>query len=192
MTHNVVSERESKPVVGFWLYLMTDAVLFAALFATYAVLQGGTNGGQRGAELFSLPFVLVETLVLLTSSFTCGLAILAAHRKDVAWVQGWLAITFVLGAIFLAMELSEFSTLIAEGNSWQRSGFLSAFFTLVGTHGLHITVGLIWILTLIGYIARRGIKAVSVKRLVLFSLFWHFLDIIWIFIFTVVYLLGAI
>lgn len=182
----------SKPILGFWIYLMTDCVLFATLFATYAVLRNGTAGGPDAAELFSLPFVFVETVLLLLSSYTSGLAMLGAHQKNIRMVLVWLGVTLALGTGFLAMELYEFSTLFAEGNSWQRSGFLSAFFTLVGTHGLHITVGLIWLVFLLYYISRRGLTGVSVKRLSLFSLFWHFLDIIWIFIFTMVYLFGVI
>jgi cytochrome o ubiquinol oxidase subunit 3 len=182
---------EDKTPFGFWVYIMTDCILFATLFATYAVLRNNTFGGPGGAELFSLPFVLVETLILLTSSFTCGLAMLAVHRRDMRQVLIWLAATFLLGAAFLGMELSEFTKLVAEGNSWQRSGFLSSFFTLVGTHGLHITTGLIWAGVLGRQIWKQGITASSAKRLTLFSIFWHFLDIVWIFIFTMVYLLGA-
>ncbi len=181
-----------KTVFGFWIYLMTDCVLFATLFATFAVLHNNTNGGPAGRELFSLPFVLTETLILLTSSFTCGLAMLAVARADKKQVMFWFGITFLLGAAFLGLELSEFSKLAREGNSWQRSGFLSAFFTLVGTHGLHITSGLIWILVLLRNLARNGLSSGLVKRLTLLSLFWHLLDIVWIFIFTIVYLLGAI
>jgi cytochrome o ubiquinol oxidase subunit 3 len=181
----------SKTFLGFWIYLMTDCVLFATLFATFAVLRNNTFGGPAGGELFSLPFVLTETLILLTSSFTCGLAILAAHRMDRRRVMIWLGITFLLGLAFLTLELTEFSRLAREGNSWRRSGFLSAFFTLVGTHGLHITSGLIWMYVLMFNIARRGLTKVTLKRLTLLSMFWHFLDIVWIFIFTIVYLLGA-
>lgn len=182
----------SKTVFGFWLYLMTDCVLFATLFATYAVLRHNTFGGPSGTDLFSLPFVLTETMLLLTSSFTCGLAMIAAHRGAKTAILAWLGVTFLLGASFLALELSEFSHLVAEGNSWQRSGFLSAFFTLVGTHGLHITIGLLWMGTLMLRLLRRGLTTISARRLMMLSLFWHFLDVIWIFIFTLVYLMGAI
>lgn len=181
-----------KTIFGFWVYLMTDCVLFASLFATYAVLQGNTFGGPSARELFSLPFVLVETLLLLTSSFTSGLAILAFQRKNSSRAIAWLAATAVLGAAFLGMELYEFTHLVLDGDSWQRSGFLSAFFALVGTHGAHIAIGLIWVLTLIAQVMRQGITASTTKRALLFSLFWHFLDVIWIFIFTIVYLWGAI
>jgi len=181
-----------KTMLGFWIYLMTDCVLFASLFATFAVLRNNTFGGPSGHELFSLSFVLTETMILLTSSFVCGLAILASRSGNKKAVMVCLAITFLLGAAFVGMELREFSHLAAEGNSWKRSGFLSAFFTLVGTHGLHITSGLIWMSVLISQISRKGLTMPIQRRLALFSLFWHFLDIIWIFIFTIVYLMGAI
>lgn len=183
---------EAKTIFGFWVYLMTDCMLFATLFATYAVLQGSTFGGPGASELFSLPFVLAETLILLTSSFTAGLAMLAAHRGSKAQVLAWLGVTFLLGCGFLAMELTEFTNLVREGNGWQRSGFLSAFFTLVGTHGLHITAGLLWMGVLVAQVVRGGLTTGAVRRLTLLSLFWHFLDLIWIFIFTIVYLMGAI
>lgn len=182
---------DSKPVFGFWVYIMTDCVLFATLFATFAVLRNNTAGGPDGNELFSMPYVLVETLLLLTSSFTAGLAMLAVARKQVNQVLLWLIATFALGAAFLGMELNEFSHLVAEGHSWQASAFLSSFFTLVGTHGLHITIGLLWVLVLMTYIVKRGLNEIATKRLLLFSLFWHFLDIVWIFIFTIVYLMGV-
>lgn len=182
----------SKNAFGFWVYLMTDCVLFATLFATYAVLHNNTFGGPSGRELFSMPFVLIETLLLLTSSFTAGLTILAAQTRNKQAVAIWLGITFLLGSIFLGMEIHEFSSLVHEGNSWTRSGFLSSFFTLVGTHGLHIASGLLWIGVLIWQILRRGLTVHTIRRLTLFSLFWHFLDIVWIFIFTLVYLIGAL
>lgn len=182
---------DSKSLLGFWIYLMTDLILFATLFATYAVLQGGTFGGPSARELFDLPYVLVETLVLLTSSFTCGLAILAMQDKRKNLTLVWLAITLILGAIFLSLELAEFAHLINDGNSWTRSGFLSAYFTLVGTHGAHIAVGLLWGVVVIVQLWRKGLTSLIVKRLKLFSLFWHFLDIVWILIFTFVYLIGV-
>jgi cytochrome o ubiquinol oxidase subunit 3 len=192
-THEaVLAADQSKSLLGFWIYLMTDCVLFASLFAIYAILHNNTVGGEGARELFHLPFVLIETLVLLTSSYTCGLAILAARRKDKDVVLPWLAVTFVLGAIFLIMEVTEFGNLVREGNSWRRSGFLSSYFTLVATHGLHITVGLMWIVALCAKIWKQGLNHSSVKRLMLFSMFWHFLDIIWIFIFSIVYLMGAL
>lgn len=189
---NTQVDSESKALFGFWVYLMTDCVLFASLFATFAVLRNNTFGGPSGAELFSLPFVLTETLILLTSSFTCGLAILAARRRDKKQVLLLFGITFLLGIAFLTMEVTEFHHLVAEGNSWRHSGFLSAFFTLVGTHGLHITVGLTWMVVLMAQILHKGLQTATVRRLTMLSLFWHFLDIIWIFIFSIVYLMGAL
>jgi cytochrome o ubiquinol oxidase subunit 3 len=182
----------SKTVFGFWVYIMTDCVLFATLFATFAVLRSNTNGGPGGNELFSLPFVLTETLILLTSSFTAGLGLLAAHRRDRRAVLGLFALTFVLGLAFLGLEINEFHKLAAEGNSWRRSGFLSAFFTLVGTHGLHITSGLVWMLILMVQVFKKGVTPINLRRLTILSLFWHFLDIIWIFIFSIVYMMGAL
>lgn len=176
---------------GFWVYLMTDCVIFACLFATYAVLHRHTNGGVGPATLFSLPYVLAETLLLLTSSYTAGLALLAARAGSRQVVAGWLVLTSALGLAFLGMELTEFSQLVADGNGWDRSAFLSAFFTLVGTHGLHILIGLVWLGVLGLSLFKRGLTPVNVRRLGLFTLFWHFLDVIWIFIFTFVYLLGA-
>lgn len=180
-----------KALFGFWIYLMTDCVLFATLFATYAVLHNNTSGGPAGRELFNLPFVLAETLILLTSSFSCGLMMLAAHRHNKKLVLVWLALTAALGVGFLAMELTEFHQLVVAGNSWRRSGFLSAFFTLVGTHGLHIATGLLWMVVTGVVVVRHGITTLTLRRLTLLSLFWHFLDIIWIFIFTIVYLMGT-
>lgn len=182
---------DNKTIFGFWVYLMTDCILFASLFATYAVLRGNTAGGPAGRELFSLPFVLTETLILLTNSFTCGLALLGAYRKQKNIVIFWLCLTYLLGLAFLVMELSEFRQLAVEGNSWRRSGFLSSFFTLVGTHGLHIATGLMWMIVVIWQISSRGLVRAVVRRLTLLGLFWHFLDIVWIFIFTIVYLMGA-
>lgn len=190
--HEAPGVKDSRTLFGFWVYLMTDCILFASLFATYAVLHNSTFGGPSGHELFSLPFVLTETLILLTSSFTSGLAILAARSQKKNQVILWLGITFALGLAFLGLELSEFSKLAAEGNSWQRSAFLSAFFTLVGTHGLHITTGLLWMGVLITKVWRAGLSHSTVRKLTMLAMFWHFLDLIWIFIFTIVYLMGAL
>lgn len=184
--------QDSKASLGFWIYLMTDCILFASLFAVFAVLRNSTAEGPSGKELFELPFVLTETLILLTSSFTCGLGVLAARAGLTKQVLVWFGTTFLLGLAFLGLELSEFSSLVHENNSWRTSGFLSAFFTLVGTHGLHITAGLLWMAVLMYKIISRGLSAASVKRLALLGLFWHFLDIVWIFIFTIVYLMGVI
>jgi cytochrome o ubiquinol oxidase subunit 3 len=193
-SHTTETHHDNNPktVFGFWVYLMTDCVLFASLFATYAVLHNNTYGGPTAGELFSMPFVAVETLILLISSFTSGLAVLAMQRQSKRQVLAWLGITFLLGLAFLGMEVYEFSHLVHEGHSWRASGFLSAFFTLVGTHGLHIASGLLWIIVLSVQIARRGLTVHTTRRLTLLSLFWHFLDIVWIFIFTLVYLMGAI
>lgn len=186
-----LAEVHDRKMLGFWIYLMTDCVLFAGLFATYAVLRGNTFGGPGGADIFSMPYILVETMLLLTSSFTVGLAILAAARGLKKQAMVWLAATFILGAAFLGMELYEFAELAAEGHSWQASAFLSAYFTLVGTHGLHIAVGLLWLAVLMVRLYRLKFKKTDLNRLALFSLFWHFLDIVWIFIFSIVYLIGG-
>ena len=181
-----------KTVFGFWVYLMTDCVLFATLFASFAVLRGNTAGGAGGSDLFSLSFVLTETVILLSSSFCAGMAWLAAGQENKRQTLFWLALTFVLGAAFLTLELREFSHLYSEGNSWRRSAFLSSFFTLVGSHGAHITVGLAWVSVLFARIWREGFFKSSYKKITMFTMFWHFLDVIWIFIFTIVYLMGAI
>jgi cytochrome o ubiquinol oxidase subunit 3 len=182
----------SKTIFGFWVYLMTDCVLFASLFATFAVLRHSTFGGPGGEELFSLPFVLTETLILLTSSFTCGLGLLYARDNKKELVYALFGITFLLGIAFLSLELNEFHKLALEGNSWRRSGFLSGFFTLVGTHGAHISAGLIWMATMMVRVYQKGLTEVNIKRLTMLSMFWHFLDIVWIFIFTIVYMMGVI
>lgn len=179
-------------VFGFWIYLMSDCILFATLFATYAVLSNSVAGGPTGKEIFELPFVLVETFFLLFSSITYGMAILAMYRGDKSRVNVWLGLTFLFGLGFICMELYEFHHLIAEGYGPDRSAFLSGFFTLVGTHGLHVTSGLIWILVMMVQVSRRGLTPVNQTRLQCLSLFWHFLDVVWICVFTVVYLMGAL
>ncbi len=185
-------ERTDTQVFGFWLYLMTDLIIFGVLFAVYFVLRGATFGGPASYDLFSLRSALAETIVLLTSSFTCGLALVAAQRGKANQTIGWLAATFALGAAFLALELTELSRFVATGASPERSAFLSAFFTLVGTHGLHIGVGLLWIAVAIAQVRLRGLTAGIRSKLTRFALFWHFLDIVWIFIFSTVYLYGII
>lgn len=170
---------------------MTDCLVFATLFATYAVLKNSTNGSVSGKEIFDLPYILVETILLLISSLTAGLMLLFAKYDNKNRALIFLSITLVLGVSFLSMEVHEFSKLVADGHGWQTSAFLSSYFTLVGTHGLHILIGLIWAAVLIGLIVENGLNKVIYKRLMLFSLFWHFLDIVWIFIFSVVYLAGA-
>ena len=177
---------------GFFVYLMTDLVLFASLFAVYAVLEANTFGGPSGQQIFNLNNVLIETLALLTSSFTMGLAILSMKKGHRNKVLFYLVISFLLGAVFLTIEMNEFSHLIAIGDSWRRSGFLSAFFVLVGTHGLHITVGLIWMAIMFFKVLKFGLSESNTRRLTLMSMFWHFLDIVWIFIFTIVYLYGVL
>lgn len=171
---------------------MTDVILFGCFFATYAVLYQNTNGGPSGAELFDLPFILISTLILLTSSFTSGLMMVAVKNRRQWQAFGWLAFTTILGVAFLTLELMEFSHLVESGNSWARSGFLTAFFSLVGLHGLHIASGILWGGTLLWQLARRGLTNGVIRRTGLFAMFWHFLDVIWIFIFTLVYLMGAI
>lgn len=182
---------QERKTLGFWIYLMTDLVLFASLFATFAVLRTQTFGGPGGPQLFDMPFVLLETMILLSSSFTVGLAILGSARGYKKQMIFWLIITFVLGAAFLSLELSEFSHLVGEGNGWQRSAFLSSYFTLVGTHGLHIAIGLLWLFVMIFRLVRFKFKKTDLNRLALFGLFWHFLDVVWIFIFSIVYLNGG-
>ncbi len=183
---------DSKTQLGFWIYLMTDLMMFATLFATYAALSGSTFGGPSGAELFSLPDALKLTLILLTSSFTCGLAMLAAHKADKKQTIFWFVITLILGLSFLFFELKEFSHLIAEGHAWKNSAFLSSFFALVGTHGLHIAVGGLWILVALKQITHLGLNGFVISKLTRLSLYWHFLDIVWIFIFTIVYLMSQV
>lgn len=183
----------SKAVLGFWFYLMGDCLLFATLFTTYAVLHNNTFGGPSARELFSLPTAFRETMILLFSSVACGFAVLASlKKKNERRVLGWLLLVLFLGFLFIALELLEFRELVEGGNSWTRSAFLSSFFTLVGTHGLHVSAGLLWLLVMIGQIATQGITSATFRRLILFSMFWHFLDVVWIFIFTFVYLMGVL
>ncbi len=176
---------------GFWIFLLSDIVMFAALFAAYAVLVRATAGGPGGAQLFNQASVALETACLLVSSYTCGLMSLAVgSRRRAATYLGALA-TFVLGAAFLGLEIREFADMIARGATPQRSAFLSAFFTLVGCHGLHVTAGLIWLAVMMAQVAVKGFRATVQRRLQCFSLFWHALDIIWVGLFTVVYLMGV-
>jgi cytochrome o ubiquinol oxidase subunit 3 len=182
----------SKTLLGFWVYLMTDCLLFATFFTTYAVLKPETFGGPGSNELFHLSTAFTETMILLCSSLTCGFSVLVALKNKRGRVMIWLVVTFSLGASFIAIELHEFRHLIQEGNSWERSAFLSSFFSLVGTHGLHVSVGLLWLLAMMGQVFVLGITTDTFRRLAIFSLFWHFLDLVWIFIFTFVYLMGVI
>lgn len=185
-------EKMTTAKLGFWLYLMSDIMIFASLFATYMILRNGTAGGPSGKDIFDLNFVFVETLLLLTSSLACGLAYVASRFGKKQLVVIGLVATLLLGGAFLTMELYEFAKLIAEGDGPGRSAFLSAYFTLVGTHGLHIFVGLLWGIVLLFYIARHGVSSHATRKIGLFTLFWHFLDVVWIFIFSIVYLLGAL
>jgi cytochrome o ubiquinol oxidase subunit 3 len=176
---------------GFWIFLLSDIVMFSAFFATYAVLVDATAGGPSGRELFNLGNVGLETAFLLLSSFTCGLASIGARICNGRWFHGAMAATFALGAAFLAIEINEFRNMIAIGASPTRSAFLSAFFTLVGCHGLHVTVGLLWLLTMMAQVVAKGYRADILRRVLCFSLFWHALDIIWVGVFTMVYLMGV-
>ena len=177
---------------GFWIYLMTDLVLFASIFATFAVVGRNYAGGPRGKELFDLRYLFVETMLLLFSSATFGLAALAMHDDRKGLVLTWLVVTFLLGFGFIAMEINEFYHMILDGNGPQRSAFLSAFFTLVGTHGAHVTIGLIWMAVMMGQVDTKGLTTPVRSRLIRLSMFWHFLDIVWVGVFSFVYLLGVL
>jgi cytochrome o ubiquinol oxidase subunit III len=187
----VPASRFSITGFGFYIYLLSDVILFSALFAAYAVLHGATAGGPTGREVFSLPTVALETGCLLTSSYVCGLGMQAAEHRNKLGVMAMLAAVFVLGAAFLGLEISEFSRMAHEGAGPDRSAFLSAFFALVGAHGVHITVGLVWIAVLAFHLRQMDFSPSFQRRLFCFSLFWHVLDIVWIAIFTFVYLLGV-
>ncbi|MGF6742777.1 cytochrome o ubiquinol oxidase subunit III [Paraburkholderia atlantica] len=182
----------SVKVLGLWVYLMSDCILFGSLFASYAVLTRAFAGGPGPRDIFELPYVLVETFALLLSSITYGYAMLAVHRRDQKAVLRWLALTFLLGAAFIGMEINEFHHLISLGYGPQRSAFLSGFFALVGTHGLHVASGLIWMAVVQHQVATKGLTATNITRLSCLSLFWHFLDLVWICVFTIVYLLGVL
>lgn len=186
------AEANDRVIFGFWVYLMTDLLMFSVLFAVYAVLHRNTVGGPGGSDLFSQPLALAETLILLTSSFTAGLGMIGARRGNKNQVLLWFGITFALGLMFLSLELKEFAEFIREGHTFSANAFLSSFFVLVGTHGLHITSGLLWMGTTLIFVVKRGLDHHLVRKLNLLSLFWHFLDIVWIFIFTVVYLMAFV
>jgi len=202
MTHPISSSQEnhvdhdqevySKTLLGFWIYLLTDFVVFATLFATYMVLHNNTFGGPSAKELFDLPFTLAQTLILLTSSFTIGVASTFVHKNHKGGTFFFFGITFLLGLFFTWMQWAEFSQLVTAGDSWQKSAFLSAFFTLVGTHWIHMILGLLWILVFILPVFRYGLTPVHVRRLTCLKMFWQFLNVVWVFIFTVVYLLGVV
>jgi cytochrome o ubiquinol oxidase subunit 3 len=186
------AEADDRTMFGFWIYLMTDLLMFAVLFAVFAVLRNGTNGGPGAVDLLNPDLALAETLLLLTSSFTVGIGMIAAWQGKKDQVMLWFGTTFLLGIAFLGIELYEFYELIHEGHTMQSSAFLSAFFVLLSTHGLHIASGLLWMAIILVFVARRGLSRSNVRKLALLSLFWHFLDIVWIFIFTVVYLMPFI
>jgi cytochrome o ubiquinol oxidase subunit 3 len=186
------AEADDRTMFGFWVYLMTDLLMFAVLFAVFAVLRDSTNGGHGAVDLLNPDLALAETLLLLTSSFTVGIGMIAAWQGKKDQVMLWFGTTFLLGVAFLGIELYEFYELIHEGYTMQSSAFLSAFFVLLSTHGLHIASGLLWMAVILVFVAKRGLSRSNVRKLALLSLFWHFLDIVWIFIFTVVYLMPFI
>ncbi|RXT55072.1 cytochrome o ubiquinol oxidase subunit III [Bosea sp. Tri-44] len=194
--HFAEGEPEHHPgdstMLGFWLYLMSDCLVFAVLFATYGVLGRNYAAGPSGADLFDLKLVAVNTAMLLFSSITYGFAMLAMDKGRQAAVQGWLVVTALFGLAFLGIELYEFAHLIHEGATPMRSAFLSSFFTLVGTHGLHVTFGLIWLAVLMTQVSKHGLIAANRRRLMCLSMFWHFLDVVWIGVFTFVYLMGVL
>jgi cytochrome o ubiquinol oxidase subunit 3 len=179
-------------LLGFWIYLMSDALLFATLFATFGVMGSSFAGGPTPREIFELPLVALNTAILLVSSITYGFAMIAMQEGKLGGTRLWLIVTGLLGLAFVGVELSEFANLIAEGATPQRSAFLSAFFTLVSTHGLHVTVGIIWIGVMLVQLGQRGLHAENQRRLMCLSMFWHFLDVVWIGVFTFVYLLGVL
>ncbi|CAH1678772.1 cytochrome bo3 ubiquinol oxidase subunit 3 [Hyphomicrobiales bacterium] len=179
-------------MLGFWLYLMSDCLVFAVLFATFGVLGRNYAAGPSGVDLFDLRLVAINTAMLLFSSITYGFAMLAMDKGRQAAMQGWLVVTAAFGLAFLAIELYEFAHLIHEGATPMRSAFLSSFFTLVGTHGLHVTFGLIWLAVLMVQVRRRGLIEANRRRLMCLSMFWHFLDVVWIGVFTFVYLMGVL
>jgi cytochrome o ubiquinol oxidase subunit 3 len=179
-------------LLGFWIYIMSDTLIFAALFATFGVLRHRYAGGPTAAEVLDIPGVALNTAMLLVSSITCGFAMLEMQKRKRGSTLFWLAVTGLFGAAFVGLELHEFATMIAEGATPQRSAYLSAFFTLVGTHGTHVTIGIIWLVTLMVQIGRKGLIHENTRRLMCFSMFWHFLDVIWIGVFSVVYLLGVL
>lgn len=183
---------ENSTLLGFWLYLMSDCLIFACLFATFGVLGHSYAGGPTGAELFELPTVALNTTMLLLSSITYGFAIIAMQNNKVAGVQAWLIITGLFGLAFVGLELNEFHHMILEGAGPQASAFLSSFFTLVGTHGLHVSFGIVWLTVLTIQVGKFGLTAANRRRLMCLSLFWHFLDVVWICVFTFVYLMGVL
>jgi cytochrome o ubiquinol oxidase subunit 3 len=191
ITHEGPAPKRIVTGFGFWIFLLSDIVMFSCFFATYAVLLDQTAGGPTGAELFDLRRVAVETVCLLMSSFTCGLANIAADIRNKLWFQVGMATTCVLGLAFLYLEANEFADLVERGAGPTRSAFLSAFFSLVGCHGLHVSAGILWLLTMMAQVVAKGFRADIDRRIMCFALFWHALDIIWVALFSVVYLLGS-
>jgi len=189
--HDDHHDQESMKMFGFWLFLITDVILFGTLFATYVVLRLNTDGGPTGAELLEMNGIIISTFILLTSSFTSGIAVLEMNKGNKRGLILWLAITAVLGASFIYLEVNEFMHLVHEGANIGTSAYWSAFFVLVGTHGLHVSLGLVWMIALIIQISRRGITPVTKRKVGIISLYWHFLDVVWIFVFSIVYLMGV-
>ncbi|WP_428992135.1 cytochrome o ubiquinol oxidase subunit III [Luteibacter yeojuensis] len=183
---------ENGTLLGFWIYLMSDCLIFACLFACYGVLGRNYAGGPSGADLFELPLVALNTAMLLLSSITYGFAVLEMQKNRRGTMMAWLIITGMFGAAFLGIELYEFAHLIHEGAGPQRSAFLSSFFTLVGTHGLHVTFGIVWLITLLFQVGKHGLTGANKRRIMCLSMFWHFLDVVWIGVFTFVYLMGVL
>jgi cytochrome o ubiquinol oxidase subunit 3 len=183
---------ENGTLLGFWLYLMSDCLVFACLFAAYGVLGRNYAGGPSGAEIFDLSLVAVNTSLLLLSSITYGFAVVQMQRRRQGAMLAWLALTGLLGAGFVGIELHEFAALVHEGNGPQRSAFLTSFFALVGTHGLHVSCGILWLVTLVLQVMRHGLIPANRRRLMCLSMFWHFLDVVWIGVFTFVYLMGVL
>lgn len=189
--HDGHHDMEELRLMGFWIFLITDVILFGTLFATYMVLHQNTAGGPTAAEIFSMPGVIASTFILLTSSFTSGLAVLAMNGRNLKGLIGWLAVTALLGAAFIGLEITEFVHMVHEGATIGTSAFLSAFYVLVGTHGLHVSLGLVWMTAIMLQLRKRGITSVSRRKVNVISLYWHFLDAVWIFLFTIVYLMGV-
>jgi cytochrome o ubiquinol oxidase subunit III len=187
--HGHIDQNELK-ILGFWIFLVTDVLLFATFFAAYAVLHTHTNGGFTAKE-FEIPTFVIETFILLTSSFTSGLAVLAMNKGNKKALINWLIVTLLLGAVFVGLEINEFSNMVAEGATISTSAFLTSFFSLVGTHGLHVTFGIFWMIGLVVQLFKKGITSDTKRKISIISLYWHFLDAVWIFIFTVVYLMGV-
>jgi cytochrome o ubiquinol oxidase subunit 3 len=189
--HDEHHDQESLKMFGFWLFLITDVILFGTLFATFVVLRFNTAGGLTPAELIELQGIIISTFILLTSSFTSGIAVLEMNKGNKRGLILWLAITALLGASFVYLEVTEFMHLVHEGAAIGTSAYWSAFFTLVGTHGLHVSLGLVWMVALMLQLSRRGITPVTKRKVNIISLYWHFLDVVWIFVFTIVYLMGV-